>query len=51
MEIVAKYATCMAIGTDPAAQSNFLGLPLSDGSNRAGLDGKKDESRASRLRG
>ena len=49
--VVAKRAACMEIGSDPAGQSDFLGVLVNDGSNSAGLDGTKDESRAARLRG
>ena len=37
--VVAKRTTCMAFGADPARQSDFLGVLVSDGSHSAGLDG------------
>ena len=37
--VVAKRTTCMAFAADPARQSDFLGVLVSDGSHSAGLDG------------
>ena len=38
---LAKCPPCMAVGTDPAGQSDFLGLLLGDGSNSPGPHGRK----------
>jgi len=50
LHALAKCPACVAVGTDPAGEGDFLGLLFGDGSDSSGPHGKENEGCAARLR-